>query len=104
MKNRIQQEELELMRSIAESNLKSELTKLEELFAFSPSGGNKYADSLEKRARDIKGQMGLIKELCSWISGAVHPTGHNTKDETDLAAEMVASVRKRMEESGVLNK
>lgn len=103
--NRVDEEHMLLMKSIGETNLKHELKYLEELFEEKkPVLGSSqyYAESNAKRVSEIRAQMGLIKDLCQYISGAVHPKGQNTKEEKDLAAELVLATRKKMQDAGVI--
>ena len=79
--NRVDSEHTELMKNIANEYLNIELANLNTLFAKLLPDGIEWKDSSAKRAQDIRAQMQLIKDMCQWASGAVHPSMSNTKEE-----------------------
>ena len=50
-----------------------------------------------ERNRAIASQLDHIKKLSQAASGCIHPPGHNTVEEREAAAEMVARFKRRVE-------
>ena len=103
--NRVQPEIQMPIATVALRHLASELERLEELYAetYQPPKGREPKSTETKlawtRSRNhaICTQLELIKRLAQQASGCVHPTGHNTMEEKEAAADLVAKMTARAE-------
>jgi hypothetical protein len=92
------------MKGIADDYLEQEISELRALFELHANfESKKYAEPHAKRGNDIRGQMQVIKELCRFASGAVHPNSANTKDEKQLADDLVKQTRDKFKKAEMVD-
>jgi len=60
-----------------------------------PEPGPGYARLMAERDRTLLAKMQWLRGLAQATSGAIHPTGHNNKDERREAEELMRQVQKR---------
>ena len=98
-KNRVEQEWLNILKGFADGYWKKEVEEAHSLFD-TPYPDKSEKDYIKKTTfldNGKRAKLMLLKYLAQASSGAVHPTGTNSKEEKTQAAKLLDMATKRIQ-------
>ena len=98
-KNRVEQEWLKILKGFADEYWEKEMMEAKNLFD-TPYPNPDDKDFIKKTTfldNSKRSKLQMLKYLAQASSGAVHPTGANTREEKDQAAKLLDMAQKRIQ-------
>ena len=99
MKNRVEQEWLNILKGFADTYWEKEMDEAKNLFD-TPYPDRSDKDFIKKTTfldNSKRSKLQMLKYLAQASSGAVHPTGTNSKEEKTHAAKLLDMATKRIQ-------
>ena len=99
MKNRVEQEWLNILKGFADTYWEKEMDEAKNLFD-TPYPDRSEKDFIKKTTfldNSKRSKLQMLKYLAQASSGAVHPTGTNSKEEKTQAAKLLDMATKRIQ-------
>lgn len=101
MKNRVEQQWLEILKTFADNYWDSEIEQAHDLFC-TPYPNNDDKDYIKKTTfldNAKRSKLQMLKYLAQSKSGAIHPTGENSMEEKSEAAKLIQMAQQRINDT-----
>lgn len=101
MKNRVEQQWLEILKTFADNYWDTEIEQAHDLFG-TPYPNNDDKDYIKKTTfldNAKRSKLQMLKYLAQSKSGAIHPTGENSMEEKSEAAQLIQMAQKRINDT-----
>ena len=103
MKNRVEQQWLDIVKTFADTYWDKEMDQAKELFdcPYPDKSDKDYVKKSTFLDNGKRSKLMMLKYLAQTKSGSIHPTGHNTMDEKNEATKLIQLAEKRIAKSNV---